>query len=144
MENLGYNLATLNACLNGLAGVLLFLGWIAIRKGQPKVHQKFMASAFIVSILFLISYLTRVFKVGTTVYPGEGFDRTLYLAILATHTILAALVPFLAIRSIYLALKNRLSQHKKIARLTFPIWLYVSVTGVVIYLMLYHYAKAHV
>lgn len=142
MNELGYNLATLNATLNGLSGLLLFLGWRAIRQGKRETHKKFMGSAFIVSIVFLISYLTRVFNVGTTVYPGDGWDRTIYLSILISHTILAVLVPFLAIRSIYLALKNRLPQHVKIAKITFPIWMYVSVTGVIIYLMLYHYAKA--
>jgi len=135
----GFTLATTNACLNGLAFVLLFLGWRAIRAQRVRLHKGLMGSAFLVSILFLVSYLTRVYLTGTHRYPGEGFLKTLYLTILASHTLLAALVPFLAIRTIYLALKNRITSHKRIARWTLPIWMYVSLTGVVIYFMLYHW-----
>lgn len=134
----GYNLATLNATLNGLSAVLLFLGWRAIRGKNETVHKRFMGAAFLVSIVFLISYLIRVGYFGIHRYPGEGLIKTVYLIILFSHIILAALVPFLAIRTIYLALKRRLEAHRRIAAVTFPIWMYVSVTGVVIYFMLYH------
>ncbi len=87
--------------------------------------------------LFLISYLIRYALTGVHRYPGTGWDRTIYLAILGTHTPLAAMVPFLAVRTLYLAIKKRFDSHRKWARVTFPIWLYVSVTGVVIYFMLY-------
>lgn len=138
--DLGYGLATLNASLNGLAAILLFIGWRAIRNQKEKLHKKLMGSAFAVSLVFLISYLTRLFISGTHRYPGEGAVKTLYFVILASHVVLAALVPFLAIITIYFALKRRLSSHRKIAQVTFPIWMYVSVTGVVIYIMLYHFS----
>lgn len=135
----GYFLASLNGCLNGLAFLLLFFGWRAIRAEKVALHKKLMGSAFLVSVLFLISYLTRLYLTGTHRYPGTGWARTLYLSILFTHIVLAAAVPFLAIRTIYLALKNRIPSHKKIAKWTLPIWMVVSITGVVIYLMLYHW-----
>lgn len=136
----GERLAALNALLNGSAAVLLFLGWRAVKAGKVSWHRAFMGSAFLVSALFLISYLTRFYLTGTHRYPGTGAMRTLYLSILLTHTVLAAAVPFLAIRTIYLALKNRIAAHRRIAKVTLPIWMYVSVTGVLIYLMLYHWA----
>jgi putative membrane protein len=134
---LGDSLAALNAILNGLAFILLFSGWRAIRAKKIQIHRKLMGSAFAISILFLISYLTRLYLTGTHRYPGTGAMRTLYLCILLTHTLLAVTVPFLAGRTIYLALKGRIEKHRKIARITLPIWMYVSATGVVIYLMLY-------
>jgi putative membrane protein len=97
-----------------------------------------MGSAFIVSIIFLISYLTRFYLTGVHRYPGTGTIRQVYLTLLTSHTLLAVTVPFLATRTIYLALKNRIASHRKIAKVTLPIWIYVSVTGVVIYFMLYH------
>ncbi len=133
----GDRLAALNATLNGSAFLLLFFGWQAIRKKNIKVHRALMGSALVVSTLFLISYLTRFYLTGTHRYPGTGFLRTLYLSILATHTLLAATVPVLAIRTVYLAMKKRYAAHVRIARWTLPIWMYVSVTGVVIYFMLY-------
>ncbi len=136
---LGDRLAALNAFLNGLAFVLLTLGWLAIRQKNISRHRKLMGSAFVVSVLFLVSYLTRFYLTGTHRYPGLGFMKTLYLSILFTHTVLAATVPFLAIRSIYLGLKNRIEAHRKIAKLTLPIWMYVSATGVLIYFMLYRW-----
>ncbi len=133
----GDRLAALNATLNGTAFVLLLLGWLAIRQKNIQWHRNFMAGALTVSTLFLISYLTRFYFTGTHRYPGTGFLRTLYLSILTTHTLLAAAVPVLAIRTVYLALKKRYAAHVRIARWTLPIWMYVSVTGVVIYFMLY-------
>ena len=138
--NWGYTLATLNASLNGTAACLLFAGWVAIRSGKQQIHKRFMISAFVISCLFLISYITRVIMEGTHRYPGEGFWRIFYLTMLATHVVLAATIPFLAIRTIYLALKGRFKSHRKIAVITWPIWMYVSITGVLIYFMLYHWA----
>ena len=128
----------LNASLNGLCAVLLFSGWIAIRGGHIKRHRLLMVSAFIVSVLFLISYLIRFYLTGTHRYPGSGWDRTFYLSVLLTHTVLAAAVPFLAIRTLYLAIHERFAAHRRWARVTFPIWMYVSITGVIVYWMLYH------
>ncbi len=136
--NWGDYLATLNAVLNGTAFILLFSGWRAIRAKKVSIHKKCMVSAFIVSILFLISYLTRFYLTGVHRFPGGGMIKTLYLSILMTHTVLAATIPFLALRTLYLALRGRFESHKKIARFTLPIWMYVSLTGVVIYWMLYH------
>lgn len=137
MSEWGYRLATLNASLNGMAAILLFAGWRAIRRGNPERHRVLMISAFSLSCVFLISYLIRVAIDGTHRYPGVGWDKTFYLVLLISHVILAALVPFLAFRAIYLAIKQRFAQHQKIAAITFPIWMYVSITGVIIYLMLY-------
>jgi len=129
-------LPPLNATLNGLSGVLLLLGLVFIRKGRRDAHRACMFGALTVSVLFLASYLTYHFQVGTTRYTGTGGIRTVYLAILASHTLLAAAVPPLAIVTLVRALKERFDRHRTIARITFPIWLYVSVTGVVVYLML--------
>jgi putative membrane protein len=97
-----------------------------------------MGSAFAVSILFLISYLTRVYLTGTHRYPGSGMWKAIYLAVLMSHMLLAAATPPLAIRTVYLAARRRFAAHKKIVRFTLPIWMYVSVTGVVVYVLLYH------
>ncbi len=134
---LGGLLAATNASLNGLAGLLLVTGLVFIRKKNVAVHRFCMGSAFAVSILFLASYLTRFYLTGVHRYPGIGPIRTIYLTILFSHTTLAAVTPFLAIRTLYLALKGRFEAHRKIARITWPVWMYVSVTGVVVYWMLY-------
>jgi uncharacterized membrane protein YozB (DUF420 family) len=97
-----------------------------------------MLAAFAVSVLFLVSYLTYHYHAGTTRFPGQGWVRPVYFAVLISHTILAALVPFLAVATLFRALKEQFPRHRWIARWTLPIWLYVSVTGVVVYLMLYH------
>lgn len=130
-------LPTLNACLNGLSAVLLLTGYTFIRMGNRAAHRFCMVSAFTVSILFLVSYLVHHALAGIFYYQGQGWARTLYLVILTTHTFLAVLVPVLAVLTLRRALKGDFVRHKKIARITFPIWLYVSVTGVVVYLMLY-------
>lgn len=137
---LGDTLAALNASLNGLSGCLIVVGWWHVRRGNTDAHKKAMLGAFGVSALFLVSYLTRVAVSGTHVYPPEAPLRGFYLAMLASHVVLAALVPFLAVGSIWLALKDRISAHKRLVRFTLPIWLYVSVTGVGVYFMLYHLA----
>ncbi|HEV2199517.1 MAG TPA: DUF420 domain-containing protein [Bryobacteraceae bacterium] len=134
-----HDLPLLNACLNGTAAVLLVTAFILIKQGRRDQHKKAMLGAFTVSILFLVSYLTYHFQAGVTRYPHTGPIRTVYYTILFTHTALAAVVPVLAIVTLRRGLKGLFARHKKIARWTLPIWLYVSVTGVVVYLMLYQF-----
>lgn len=136
-------LPTLNATLNATSAVLLALGYRFIRRRQIAAHRFCMVAAFCVSILFLISYLTYHYQVGSVRFPWTGWVRGLYLTILATHTVLAALVPPLAIITLSRAVRARFDRHRRIARWTLPIWFYVSVTGVVVYWMLYHLAGAH-
>lgn len=133
-------LAALNAALNGLSGIALVIGWMMIRQGKAESHKRAMLSAFGISAVFLVSYLTRVVLSGTHTYPPDAWGRTFYLVMLASHVILAAFVPFLAIGAIVMAFKKRFETHKKIVRFALPIWLYVSVTGVGVYVMLYHVA----
>ncbi|MGZ3428819.1 MAG: DUF420 domain-containing protein [Polyangia bacterium] len=137
-EKLGATLALCNAILNGSAALLLLGGWAAIRRGRRDVHWKLMAGAFAVSCLFLVSYITRVLVSGTHKYPGVGPWKTIYLTVLVTHMILAITVPPLALRTLFLARKRRYVEHKSIVRFTWPIWMYVSVTGVLVYVLLYH------
>jgi uncharacterized membrane protein YozB (DUF420 family) len=131
------DLPAVNATLNSLATILLVTGYILIRRGRLITHRKVMISALVCSTLFLISYLVYHAQVGSVRFPGTGLPRTIYLTILLTHTVLAATVPFLAGITVWRAAKGRFSRHKAIARWTLPIWLYVSVTGVVVYWMLY-------
>ena len=130
---------TLNACLNGFAGVMLLFGWRAIRANQRERHRYFMIAAVVSSVLFLCSYVTyHVLKEGVvTRYEGEGILRLVYFSILLTHTPLAVLIVPFVIRAVWLALKGEYKRHARITRWLLPVWLYVSVTGVVIYLMLY-------
>ena len=130
-------LPTLNALLNALVLVLLLRGYWHIRHGRRDEHRRAMLGAFAGSVIFLVSYLVYHFVVGSVRFPGTGGVRTLYLAILATHTVLAALVPILATITLGLALRGRFDLHPRIARWTLPIWIYVSVTGIVVYVMLY-------
>jgi putative membrane protein len=131
-------LPTINATLNGTAAVLLVWGYMLIRRKQVQTHRKVMITAFVVSCLFLVCYLIYHFQVGSVRFPHTGMLRTVYLSILGTHTVLAAAVPVLAIITLRRGLAGRFDRHRAIARWTLPIWLYVSVTGVVVYLMLYH------
>ena len=133
------NLPALNAILNGTAALLLVIAYVLIRQGKRDQHKKVMLTAFTVSVLFLISYLVYHFQAGVLHYPHTGPIRTVYFTILFTHTVLAALVPILAIMTLRRGLKGVFAKHKRIARWTLPIWLYVSVTGVVVYLMLYQF-----
>jgi putative membrane protein len=136
-------LPALNAVLNGTSAVLLAAGYVAIRRKQVHVHRACMVAAFITSVVFLASYLTYHYQVGTTRFPAAGGVRTLYLTILGTHTVLAALIPPLAVTTLVFALRGRFGRHARLARWTLPTWFYVSVTGVVIYVMLYQlYAPA--
>ena len=125
----------LNASLNATAGTLLASGWLFIRSGRRTAHRICMTAAFGCSVLFLVSYLTRYALSGNQLYDGPA--RTFYLVLLTSHVVLAATVPFLAVRTIYLAVRERFEQHRAWARVTFPIWIYVSVTGVWVYWMLY-------
>ncbi len=134
------DLPMVNAILNSIAAVLLVIGFLLIRQGRWKAHRNVMLSAFAVSVLFLISYLTYHYLRGglTTPFGGEGTVLvSTYRFILFSHIILAAIVPVLAIMTLSRGLRNRIPKHRSIARWTLPIWLYVSVTGVLVYLMLY-------
>lgn len=130
-------LPAVNASLNALSTVFLTAGWIFIRRRQIPRHRLSMFSALAMSVLFLTSYLVYHAKVGSVPFPGQGAIRTIYFTILITHVILAATIVPLALITLSRALAGRFDRHRRIARWTLPIWLYVSVTGVVIYLMLY-------
>ncbi|HYP14558.1 MAG TPA: DUF420 domain-containing protein [Bryobacteraceae bacterium] len=133
------DLPTLNALLNGTAAILLVIGYVLIRQRRRDAHRRVMIAAFSVSVLFLISYLVYHYQVGSVRYGKTGWIRTVYLSILLTHTVLAAAVPVLAVLSLWRGLAGRYEAHRRISRWTLPIWLYVSVTGVVVYLMLYRF-----
>jgi len=135
--NVSY-LPTLNALLNATATVLLLLGYRLIRRGEIARHRRYMLAAFGVSVLFLISYVIYHAQAGSVPFQGQGWVRPLYFFILITHIVLAAIVPVLALITLIHGLRERYDRHRHIARWTLPIWLYVSVTGVVIYAMLYH------
>jgi uncharacterized membrane protein YozB (DUF420 family) len=132
-------LATVNAVLNTLAAILLVAGWVCVRRGNVKAHRAAMLAAFVVSSVFLVSYLTRYAIEGSHRFAGPESVKPVYLAILFTHIPLAALVPILALRMFFLAWKGRFDAHRRLGRITLPIWLYVSVTGVLVYLMLYRW-----
>lgn len=131
------DLPTLNACLNATATVLLLVGYRLIRAGRREAHRKAMLGALAASTLFLASYLVYHYQVGSVKFQGQGTIRTVYFAVLISHTILAVAVPPLAGVTLYRAWKGRFDRHRAVARITLPIWLYVSVTGVVVYWMLY-------
>lgn len=141
-------LSAVNAGLNAAATVLLMAGYAFIRRGRMETHKKCMLSAFGVSIVFLACYA--VYHVALHVYTGEpgrrfagpAAVRNVYFAILISHAVLAAAVPALAVVTIYRAWKEQWEHHKRMARVTWPIWVYVSLTGVIIYLMLYHWPAA--
>jgi len=130
-------LPALNAALNASSAFLLIVGYVLIRQRAITAHTMAMLGACVTSTLFLISYLYYHAHHGATRFPGQGFIRPVYFTILLTHTILAVVIVPLAIRTLYLGLRGRFDRHSAIARITLPIWLYVSVTGVVIYWMLY-------
>ena len=130
-------LPTVNAALNAVAAFLLTLGFVLIKKGKTRAHRAAMLAAFSCSVLFLISYLIYHYSAGSVRFPGTGAVRHFYLSILATHTVLAAAVPILALVTLTRAWREQFDRHARIARWTLPIWLYVSITGVVIYWMLY-------
>ena len=131
------DLPALNASLNAISTVFLSVGWVLIRQRRIAAHRLCMLGAFATSGLFLISYVVYHANVGSVPYQGQGAIRMVYFAILITHVILAAAILPLALVTLSRALARRFDRHRKIARWTLPIWLYVSVTGVVIYVMLY-------
>ena len=127
----------LNASLNGVSAVLIVTGHSLIRQGKVQLHRACMLSAVIVSTAFLACYLYYHAHVGSVHFPGQGWARPVYFSILISHTILAAAVPVLVVLTLVFAFRRKFERHRKIARWTYPIWLYVSVTGVIVYLMLY-------
>ena len=130
-------LPSVNAALNSLSAILLVGGYLFIKSRNIKAHKACMLSAFASSILFLASYLIYHYQVGSVPFKGQGGIRLVYFTILLTHTILATTVVPLALVTLFRAFKERFDAHRRIARWTFPIWLYVSVTGVIVYWMLY-------
>lgn len=131
------NLATVNAFLNALSAALLLAGYINIKRGKQEAHKRIMLMALTSSALFLISYLIYHAKVGSVPYPYHDWTRTLYFVILIPHTILAAaMVPFILL-AVWHALKGRFDRHTRITRMLWPVWMFVSVSGVAVYFMLY-------
>ena len=133
------DLPTLNAVLNGTSAVLLAFGYLFIRRKKVNLHKACMVSAFVISTLFLVSYLIYHYHAGSKSFPGEGWTRPVYFTILISHVILATVTLPLAIVTLARGLRGRFEKHRSIARWALPIWLYVSVTGVAVYLMLYRW-----
>lgn len=133
-----HDLPTLNAILNSISAVLIVIGYFLIRARRIQAHRRIMLAAFTTSTLFLISYLIYHAQVGSVHFQKTGAIRWVYFSILLTHTILAVAVAPMVVVTLFRGLKGRFEAHRKLARITFPIWLYVSVTGVVVYAMLYH------
>jgi uncharacterized membrane protein YozB (DUF420 family) len=134
-----HSLPAVNATLNGIAAVLLGIGYAFMRKGRIQAHKRTMLTAFSVSVVFLACYLIYHFNAGIVYYQKTGLLRYVYLTILTTHTSLAVITPVLAIITLRRGLRMDVARHRAIARWTFPIWMYVSVTGVIVYLMLYRF-----
>ena len=134
-----------NASLNALSGTLLLIAYILIRRGNIAMHKRFMLAACTTSLLFLASYVTyhAMRKGVVTRFAGEGPIRSLYLIILTSHTVLAIVIVPMAIASVVNGLRMRVPQHRRVARWTFPLWMYVSVTGVLVYFFLYHWFPAY-
>jgi putative membrane protein len=132
----------INAGLNLTCFIFLVAGRMAIARGDVALHRKRMLGAFTASSVFLVSYVIRFATTGAHKYPGEGWDRTLYLGTLISHMILAIVLVPLVVRTLQHAFGGRFELHKRLVRFTWPIWMYVSVTGVIVYLMLYHLAPA--
>ena len=132
----------INAALNLTCFILLIIGRMAIARGDAVAHKKWMLAAFTTSSIFLVSYLIRFATTGAHKYPGEGLDRIVYLALLISHMILAVVLVPLVLGALRRALRGDIPAHKRIVKFTWPIWMYVSVTGVIVYLMLYHLAPA--
>jgi uncharacterized membrane protein YozB (DUF420 family) len=129
--------AALNASLNGVSAILLAGGYAAIRTGKVAVHKRFMISAFAVSSAFLVSYLVYHYRVGHVAFQGQGWIRPVYFALLLTHTVLAIVIVPMILVTLRRAWLERFDRHRIIARWTLPLWFYVSVTGVIVYLMVY-------
>lgn len=136
-SRVGDTLAAVNATLNATSALALFTGLYFIRRGDRQRHMRAMLTAVGASALFLVFYLTRVFLTGTHEFAGEGAAKAVYLTILLSHMVLAVVVVPMVLRLLYLARGERFDEHARLARWTFPIWAYVSVTGLVVYLLLY-------
>jgi uncharacterized membrane protein YozB (DUF420 family) len=132
-----HDLPAVNASLNALSGILLLVGFALMRAGRIEQHRKVMLAAFVTSSVFLVCYIVYHAQVGSVRFTRQGFVRPLYFTILVTHVTLAATVVPLAVVTLRRGLKRRYPQHRRLARWTFPIWLYVSVTGVLVYVLLY-------
>ena len=142
MQSLVSALPVVNATMNATCVMFLVLGLRAIRRGEKARHLRLMLSALTCSFLFLVGYITRMMLTGTHRFPGEGPLKVVYLVLLFSHMVLAmALVP-MVLRALFLAWKERFTEHRALARFTWPTWMYVSVTGVVVYWMLYHVAPS--
>jgi putative membrane protein len=128
----------INAALNGTCAILLILGRIAIARREVDRHRSLMLGAFITSTVFLVSYLIRFATTGAHKYPGEGLDKIFYLAILFSHMVLAVVLVPIVLRALQLALRGDFPRHLRIVKWGWPIWMYVSVSGVIVYFMLYH------
>jgi len=131
------DLPTLNAALNATSAILLLVGWWHIKHRRIQTHRRFMIAAFVSSGLFLISYVIYHAQMGSKPFPGTGLARTIYFAILIPHVVLAAVVLPMAIVTLRRGLIRNDARHRRLARITFPVWMFVSVTGVLVYLMLY-------
>ena len=132
-------LPTLNAILNATSGILIIIGYVMIRRGKINAHRACMIGAVTASIIFLISYLIYHFNVGATRFAGTGWSRPFYFTVLVLHTILAVVLAPVVVVTLRRALKGDFKRHRKIARWTFPMWISVSITGVLVYFMLYHW-----
>jgi len=130
----------INAALNGTCAILLVLGRIAIARREVDRHRSLMVAAFTTSTVFLISYLIRFATTGSHKYPGDGLDKLVYLVILFSHMALAVVLVPLVIRALMFALRGNYERHVRVVKWGWPIWMYVSVTGVIVYFMLYHFA----
>jgi len=132
-------LPTLNAILNATSGILIIIGYVMIRRKKVAAHRACMIGAVSASIIFLISYVIYHFNVGATRFAGTGWSRPFYFTVLISHTILAVVLAPVVVVTLRRALKGDFARHRKIARWTFPMWVYVSITGVIVYFMLYHW-----
>jgi putative membrane protein len=138
VENLGNFLAPINAALNLTSSICLLMGWAFIKRKKTRHHRRAMLGAVTASGLFLVFYLLRYSLTGTHRFAGEGLAMLVYLSILFSHMILAAIIVPLILRLLYLAWKSQFESHARLARWAYPIWLYVSVTGLLVYVLLYH------
>lgn len=132
----------INAALNGTCAILLVLGRMAIARGERESHRRLMTAAFATSTVFLVSYVIRFLTSGSHKYPGDGVDKVVYLLVLFSHMVLAVVLLPLVLRALQLALRGDFERHVKVVKWGWPIWMYVSVTGVIVYFMLYHLAPA--
>ena len=135
-----YGIATWNAALNATALVCVLLAYRAIKRGQIDQHKRLMLAAFSISVIFLVSYLTRIFLYGDTHFPGVGAVRYFYYFLLISHVGLAVLIAPVVVYTVFLGVKDRRARHRRIAPKVLPVWIYVLATGVLVYLFLHHWA----